>query len=151
MPKKRRDALAQAIREDEQRAQQAAYEKAILQSQIQWWERQAALCNKLIETLPHPSIEPGSDEHFQHRVKAIMLACFGICGRYEVPFEDVVKYGREFYDMAVERKRTAEKIKADQSSTEDAPKGSDEPPAVPTAAAVAEGQGVTPEASASAP
>lgn len=100
--------LERAIKQQDQIAAQHEMARNIAKSHVEHWERQGATFQRILELLPHPGVE--GDAIYQHRLKAAALFAFGLAARYQVPFDDFVKYGKEYYDVQLERVQTANRI-----------------------------------------
>lgn len=89
-----------------------AMQIAIAKSHVEWFERQSMVINRLVELLPHPGVQPGSMEHFEHRLKALCFACFGLAARFDVEFDKLIGFGKLYYDEAKSRLAATAEVQA---------------------------------------
>jgi hypothetical protein len=110
--------LEKAVKQQEQIEAQRAYTKAVAESHVSHWERQGAVFQRVLELLPHPGVE--GDAIYQHRLKAAALFSFGLAASYQVPFDDFVAFGREYYNVKLERVQNANRIEAELNAAKKA-------------------------------
>lgn len=98
---------------------QRALQIALAKSHVEWFERQSMVINRLVELLPHPGIQPGSQEHHEHRLKALCFACFGLAAKYQVPLDKLMDFGKMYYDEARARIDAQTKIETGEEVPHD--------------------------------
>lgn len=106
--------LEHAIRQQDQIEQQKAIAKATAKARAEWYERQAQVMRKLIELLPFPGSQ--GNEVYQDHLRAAAALFFGLGARYQVNFDDLVKAGKQYYDVKLEQVQTANRIQKELNS-----------------------------------